>query len=533
MADMTDDTLSDTHADLHRLTVLDALALFRTGELSPVDYLEAHLARIGALDGSAETGGINCIVDTLAESARAAARDAEDAYAAARTAGSVVAGLGGRAAAGAGITSAETEGAQWPGGPGTYKPLLGIPLLVKEQHNLAGHSATRGSQGRQGQVAPADAPIVARLVAAGAIPFARTTTPELSCATFTQTREWGITRNPFNPEFTPGGSSGGSGAAVAAGFGPLATASDIAGSTRVPAAFCGLVGFKTPYGRTPGTQPLNADWYRGDHVLARSVADAAYATNVIMGIDAHEASTTEPNPVLDYERAQAIADRRGPAPDLTGWRVAVSADLGCYAVDPAVAQNLRTVAEALAGAGASVEWVPVGLDLTEVQAASMTHYGYVLAEYMVDAVGGDERFGDLEDYAQVFVDKTRAAAGERSMFAGMALEARVQNAIADAMAGYDLLLTPTSAVQALEAGNAYLDGIERPDGHHDFYWEAHMTVPFNIANRCPVVSVPSGLGSTGVPTGVQIVGHPYRDDSVFPVAAALEHLLDWPRPPMF
>ncbi len=472
------------------MTVMEVLSAFRSLELSPVDYLDALIERIEALDGT-----VNAVIDVMGEPAREEAAEAARVYA------------------------AQSFGR---GVDGPLPPLLGLPLLVKELHDVEGMSATRGSRALAGAVADADHPIVDRLRAAGAIPFARTTTPEFSCATFTQTAAWGITRNPFNPDFTPGGSSGGSAAAVAAGFGPLATASDIAGSTRIPAAFTGLVGFKTPYGRTPAVPPLNADWYRGDHVLTRSVADSALATNLIVGTHPRDHVTIGPAHVLPTEFTGAAG--------VAGMRVAVSRDLGCYDVDAEVLAGLDSVVAALADAGAEVVEVDVGLSLAEVNEVSSAHYGHLAAANMLRAAGGD--IGLLEPYSQRFVEYTRAHAERVSLLDSLLMESRIQQQIAAAMAGFDVLVTPTSAIAVLEAGQDYLEPLDRPAGQLDFYWQAHMAVPFNIANRHPVLAVPSGVGPTGVPVGVQIVGHPYADDSVFTVGAAIEELLPFPQSPL-
>lgn len=461
-------------ASLHTLTIAEAVAAFRTQDLTPTAYLEACIRRIEALDDS-----FNAVMDIMAEPAREAAATATEAYRA-----------GGR----------------------DLPPLLGIPLLVKEQHDVAGCSATRGSPALAGRIADADHPIVARLRAAGAIPFARTTTPEMSCATFTQTREWGITRNPFNPERTPGGSSGGSGAAVALGYAPLATASDIAGSTRIPAAFCGLPGFKTPFGRTPATLPLNQDWYRGDHILARTVADTALATGIICGLDPTDHGTV-PTP-QPYPGAELTGDL--VSGELTGLRIGISPDLGCYDVDPDVAAGLQRAADALAAAGAQVADIDLNLSLADITDASMAHYGHFLA-------GNIRRMSDgrtelLEPYTQRFLELTQRWASRFSVVDSLVIENRIQTQIAAALSGVDAFLTPTSAVASLPVDDFFVDGL---DGC-EFYWQRHMTVPFNIANRLPVMAMPTGVAADGVPTSAQVVGRAYDDATVFRIAAALE-----------
>lgn len=478
--------------------VKEVLQAYQQG-LSPVELVTHLLERIKRVNPH-----INCVIDTLPD---LALKEAHRAEAVLRGQSE---GTSGAREGGVGDTSAVIA----------HKPLLGVPFLIKEQHDLAGHSATRGSQTLAGAVAEADHPIVARLRAAGAIPLGRTTTPEFSCATFSHTREWGISRNPFNLDKTPGGSSGGSGGAVAAGLAPFATASDIAGSTRIPAAFNGLPGFKSPFGSTPGTHPSNNDWYRGDHVLARSVADTAYVFNAITGVDPYDNATV---PVEDYPHEFGEAGQL-----LAGKRVAVSADLGAYALDSAVAAGVDRVAQALEGAGAVVETVDVGLDLETITRASMSHFGHIFGAKLFQSVDGD--LSGFEPYTRLMVESTTQAARETSLVDSLALESQIQDTLARAMEGYDVLVTATSAIEDLDAGCDYLGEVEREAGNLDFYWEGHMTVPFNIANRRPVMAMPSGVGSAGVPTSVQIVGHPYDCAPVFEVSAALEQLVTVPRP---
>ena len=478
--------------------VKEVLQAYQQG-LSPVELVTHLLERIKHVNPH-----INCVVDTLPDLALEEAHRAEAVLRGQR------AGTSGAGEAGVGETSAVFAD----------KPLLGVPFLIKEQHDLAGHSATRGSQTLAGAVAEADHPIVARLRAAGAIPLGRTTTPEFSCATFSHTREWGISRNPFNRDKTPGGSSGGSGGSVAAGFAPFATASDIAGSTRIPAAFNGLPGFKSPFGSTPGTHPSNNDWYRGDHVLARSVADTAYVFNAMTGVDPYDNATV---PVEDYPHEFGEARRL-----LAGKRVAVSADLGAYTLDPAVAAGVDRVAQALADAGAIVETVDVGLDLETITRASMSHFGHIFGAKLYQTMNGD--LSRLEPYTRLMIESTTQAARETSLVDSLELESQIQDTLTRAMERYDVLVTATSAIEDLDAGCDYLGEVEREAGNLDFYWEGHMTVPFNIANRRPAMAMPSGVGSAGVPTSVQIVGHPYDCAPVFEVAAGLEQLMPVPRP---
>ncbi|EMY32861.1 glutamyl-tRNA(Gln) amidotransferase subunit A [Arthrobacter crystallopoietes BAB-32] len=393
-------------------------------------------------------------------------------------------------------------------------PCWRLPVATKEKHAIAGRSFSQGLLACADDVAAVDHPIVERIKAAGGIIHARTTSPEFSCATITHSPMWGVTRNPWNPECSPGGSSGGAGAALAAGFTTLATASDIAGSTRLPASFTGTVGYKAPYGRIPGMPPLSADWYRGDGPMARTVADTALLANVMAG----------PHP-LDHTSVGSA----GPVPlefdGVEGMRIALCIQLGDYPVMPDVEANTRAVAAALEAAGAVVEEIELLWTTREISETIFTHFGHILGPAMEAATAGSE--DRLATYTRRFIADARAAARRHTLLDGLTAEARIQAQLADAMAGFDALICPASAVSALKADEDYLDGIDVGGVKLQHYWEAHMTSPFNINNRCPVLAVPSGLADVGIPTGAQIVGHPFDDHTVFRVGAAVEQLKPW------
>ncbi|MDJ0350883.1 amidase [Cryobacterium sp. PH29-G1] len=466
---------SSTGTDLHYLGASEALDLFRSRELSPVDLLEAVLVRIDAVNPQ-----VNALTEQLVDEARESARDAERQY----RAGTPVA------------------------------PLLGLPVAAKEKHSLAGHVLSNGLINQRAVLASADHPVISRIRLAGGIVHARTTTPEFCCATVTHSPLWGVTRNPFNLELSPGGSSGGSGAALAAGFAPLATGSDIAGSTRLPAAFTGTVGFKAPYGRVPGVAPLSADHYRGDGPMARTVADAALLANVMVG--QHSG---------DHASLAGARPLPGVWASVAGLRIALCIRLGDYRVDPDVEANTRAVAAALHSAGAIVEEVELPWTSAEIHRVSFTHFGNILGPAMEDETRGAD--SELAAYTVQFMADARAAAAGNRFLDGLSIETRMQGELAAVMTGFDALICPTSAVAALQADGHYLDGIAAGGERLEHYWQAHMTVPFNIANRCPVLAVPSGMADCGIPTGVQIVGHPFADDTVFRVGAAVELVRPW------
>lgn len=472
--------------ELHYLDASGALRLFRAGELSPVELMSAVIARTEAVNGSPEAGGsINAVTETLFEEAMSAARDAAASY-----------------HTGRGLT-----------------PLLGLPVAAKEKHGLQGRTLSQGLVARRTHVAQADHPVIGRIRGAGGIIHLRTTTPEYSCATVTHSPLWGVTRNPWNTSLSPGGSSGGSAAALAAGFAPLATASDIAGSTRLPASFTGTVGYKAPYGRIPGLAPLAADTYRGDGPMARTVADAALLANVMSGRHPGDHASLPAGAPIGCPPAAAAAE------SVAGLRIALCLRLGDYPVAGDVEANTRAVASALRAAGAVVEEIELPWTSEEIRRTMFTHFGYLLGPAMEDETADSTEL--LADYTRRFMADARRAAAANRFVDGITAETRIQGELAAAMAGFDALICPASAVASLDADGMYLDGINAGGGHLEHYWQGHMTGVFNIANRCPVLAVPSGMADCGIPTGIQIVGHPFDEDTVFAVGAAVEVLRPW------
>jgi aspartyl-tRNA(Asn)/glutamyl-tRNA(Gln) amidotransferase subunit A len=483
--------------ELTSLSATEALAAFRSGSLAPSELLAATIARIEAMNGDRSTG-INAFTELMFDEATAAARAADTAYVTARRVGATNQSYGATPA------------------------LLGIPIATKEKHGIAGRSLEQGLGACRGEIARANHPVVDRVLAAGGIIHARTTSPEFSCATVTHSPLWGITRNPWNLAASPGGSSGGAGAALAAGMTTLATASDIAGSTRVPAAFTGTVGYKAPYGRIPGLPPLAADWYRGDGPMARTVADTALLAGVMSG--------RHPLDHGSWGRHGIRPDTNQPsgAEAVRGLRIGLDITLGDYPVAPSIRANTERVAQLLEAAGAEI--VPVSLPWTteRITHTIFAHFGHILGPAMAELTAGTE--DQLAAYTRQFIADAASAAQRVTMPESLALDATLQHELAVAMSGLDALLTPTQAVEMLDADGDYLAGIEVHDAHGaaqrlDHYWEAHMTSPFNVANRCPVLAIPSGLSSVGVPTGVQVVGHPFDEGMVFRVGSAIEALV--------
>jgi Asp-tRNA(Asn)/Glu-tRNA(Gln) amidotransferase A subunit family amidase len=398
----------------------------------------------------------------------------------------------------------------------TCGPLHGVPIAIKDFTPTCGKRTTLGSYVYENWVPEADAVVVERLLGAGAILVGKTTTPEFAYASFTESPLWGTTRNPWDLTRTPGGSSGGSAAAVASGCVPLAEGSDAGGSIRLPAAWCGIVGLKPSHGRIP-FDPLASQflsiWHFGP--LTRTVEDAALFLNATQGPDDRDIASLPPLP--------PIAD---PLPrDVRGLRIALSPDLGYYAVHSDVLCNLEAVADTLRRLGAVVEPVELGWD-RRINDACYLHFAVMMAmlyshhlpewrERMdPKVVKMIESAGSIDALALKNVELVRTAQWEmlRRIFAH-----------------YDALICPTTSVTAPEIGHNEFE-FDRDD-ENGRCLALDMTLQFNFVGQCPVVSVPSGLDGSGLPTGVQIVGQRYDDATALRIAAAVEEARPWPRCP--
>ena len=230
-------------------------------------------------------------------------------------------------------------------------PLHGIPVAIKDVTPTKNKTTTRGSRVYENWIPEYDALIVERLLAAGAILVGKTTTPEFAYDSFTQSPLWGVTRNPWDLERTPGGSSGGAGAAVAAGCVPLAEGSDMGGSIRIPAALCGVVGLKPSLGRIPvDIVPTVFDTITHLGPLTRTVGDSALFMNLVAGSDERD--------ILSLTESLELPIP--PETDVEGTRIALSPDLGYYALDPSVEAAVNKAAHTLVGLGADIEQVELG-----------------------------------------------------------------------------------------------------------------------------------------------------------------------------
>ena len=454
------------------LTAVEAIRLFRARRLSPVELLEAHLQRAERLEPT-----VNALSALRLTQARAQAASAERAY-------------------------------MSPGD--AVRPLEGVPTLLKNEHNLIGLHTTQGSWLCGDEPDTCNAPLVQRLLDAGAVIHGQTNVPEFYLAAFTRSRRYGVTRNPWNLAITCGGSSGGSAAALAAGMTTLATASDIGGSIRVPSAYCGVVGLKPSYGRIPeGTFVYASNPCNHNGVMARSVADCALMFNVVAG--PHPADPTVISPKL------TLPTEYDP---VNGLRVAVSYDLGYFQIADDVRRNTAHVASVLRDAGAVVDEVAVPWDRAAVVDA-FTHYlGFLLGKPLAEAIHG--RRDQVSDYISRFADMAAGITPEMFIATSEAigcLYASLQQSVFDR---YDVLICPTMADTTTPA-----EGMVES---HDNLMNKGLTYPFNLLSRHPVLAVPSGLADNSVPTGVQVVGKTFDEATVMRVGAAIERQMPWAYP---
>ncbi|HXV24756.1 MAG TPA: amidase [Alphaproteobacteria bacterium] len=397
-------------------------------------------------------------------------------------------------------------------------PLHGVPIALKDFTPTKGNRTTLGSHVYEHWVPERDAVEARRLLEAGAILVGKTTTPEFSYSGFTESPLWGITRNPWDASRTPGGSSGGSAAAVASGCVALADGTDSGGSIRIPAALCGIVGLKPSLGRIPmDSLPTAFDQLSHFGPLARTVEDATLFLAITQGSDDSDPQSLPPLVLPN------------PLPrDVKGLKLALSIDLGFHTVDEEVAANTRRAAEALADAGAQLREVALAWE-PQIEIAWFQHWGVLLAAC----------FGEALKTHRERMDPRLVALMERGLDMNAVdfkrielLRTRQWRALAAILAEHDALLCPTMPIPAPPVGRAdqdycYFDADGRWRGFD-------MTAVFNFVSQCPALSVPSGFTGAGLPTGLQIVGRRFDDPTVLRIGAALEDRMPWHgrRPPI-
>jgi aspartyl-tRNA(Asn)/glutamyl-tRNA(Gln) amidotransferase subunit A len=456
--------------ELWQIPATQLAAMIRTREVSPVEVVEAVLARINQFNHV-----VNAYVDVHADRALAQAKAAEAA-----------------------VVGGEPLG-----------PLHGVPVSIKDNLWLKGDVSTSGSRLLKDFVAPDDSPTVARLRAAGAIVIGRTSMPEFAWRGTTDNPLHGECSNPWDTSTTAGGSSGGAAAAVAAGMGPLSVGSDGAGSIRIPASFCGIVGLKPTFGHVAHYPALGGSELLA-HVgpMARTVDDCGLLYKAIRGYDRRDPlSTLDPSggeePLLD---------------GTSGLRVAWSPHFADVPVEPEVLEIVTRAVRALSTLVLTVEEATPKLD--SIEELLDTLYGVAQAGGHASRPAEQKALMDQE-----LVAYAEAHQGISAVDYVAAVRLRQQNVavLNQFFDEYDLLLTPTVGLPPFGLGAVNPSTVAGRTAAHLAWAPCY---PFNFSGQ-PAISVPAGQTAQGLPVGLQIVGRRHQDATVLALAAAFERLQPW------
>lgn len=471
-------------AGVHTLSAVEVAREIRSGSRSPTAVVDATLERIHERNDRT-----NAFVTVADERAREAAREAERALDAGQSIG----------------------------------PLHGVPVAIKDLNEVAGVRTTFGSRLFEEYVSERDDEFVRRLTDAGAIVVGKTNTPEFGLGCTTDNLVVGPTGTPFDPTKIAGGSSGGSGAALADRLVPISQGTDTGGSIRTPASCCGVFGLKPSFGRVPRVNRPNAfaDVGPFSHTgpMARTVADAALMLDVMAGSD-----PGDPFSLPDHQGSFLDATER-PVDSL---RVAYSPTLGLYPVDPRVSAVVEEAAHALESAGASVEHTDPSIECTRHEVLDAFYsFAKVRWEALLDSLeadGLDPRGADRERLRPVVVETVLESdpVSTRQYEQAEVTRTKVYDGIVDLLETYDLLVTPTLGVPPFPHGEhpTEIDGAEVEPLRG---WL--LTQPFNFSGH-PVGAVPAGTVD-GLPVGMQVVGRRHADAEVLAASAAIERERPW------
>ena len=454
-----------TSTPVHYLDATTLAALIRTKQLSSREVVQAHLDRISAVNPK-----VNAVVTLLAEDALKAADIADEAVARGDALG----------------------------------PLHGVPFSIKDALDTAGVPTQRGSRLFAGNIPDKDATAVARFKAAGGIPLMKTNLPEFSAWTETDNLVTGRTNNPWNLERTPGGSSGGESAAIAAGISPIGIGSDVAISVRGPAAFTGIAALKATHGRIPYTghypSVISHWWHVGP--MARTVRDVALGYSILEGPDGIDGYAIHPRHV---ESAHGIAGQ----PIRVGW----VSDAAFGPVDPEITTAVAAAAAQLADLGCAVEEVSLPFIGDPLAALMTVVFGEIVPSIKTLATG---READLHAIGAGII------ATPDPSFAEFAAAHAQAEALRSAFAGYfqkyDVLLCPVTPMTATPHGAKELvvNGVKAPWTH-----VMAATSPFNMTGL-PALSVPYALSSEQLPIGIQLVSRWLDEAAILRLGAMLE-----------
>lgn len=449
-------------------------------ELSPVELTRAYLERIERLDSS-----LRAYITVAAEQALAEARQAEQALA----------------------------------DRGVKGPLQGLPLAIKDNLATRRLRTTAGSKVLADWVPEADAPVVRRLRAAGAIVLGKTNMHEFAYGGTCTNIHYGAVRNPWNREHVPGGSSGGSGVAVAAGLCAAALGTDTAGSVRLPACQCGVVGIKATYGRVSIYDVVPLAWSL-DHVgpITRTVGDAALLLNAMAGWEPSDPTTS---------RAAVPDFREGLEAGVRGLRLGVPRGYFFEGLQPDVEAAVEAALDVLRGLGASLREV----DWPTARYSNSATWTIILAE--ASAYHRAWIRSRPEDYDAAV--RTNLEQGQFLPAAEYVQAQRVRSVmlrqVAALLEEVDVLVTPTLPITPPKIGQAQVEvGGKIKEVNPVFI---RLTDPFNLTGY-PAISVPCGFGKDGLPIGLQVAARPFAEQTALRVARAYESCTEWQarRPPL-
>jgi Asp-tRNA(Asn)/Glu-tRNA(Gln) amidotransferase A subunit family amidase len=455
-------------ADLADLPATALLRGFRARDISPVEVVEAVMARIDASEPK-----LSALYDYRPEAALAAARESE---------------------------------ARWRAGDA--RPLDGVPVTIKENIATKGTPIPLGTAARELAAAPEDAPPSARLREAGAVLVAKTTMPDYGMLSSGLSSFHPLTRNPWDLSKNPGGSSAGAGAAAAAGYGPLHLGTDIGGSIRLPAGWCGVFGLKPSFGRVPVDPPY---WGRVAGPMTRTVADAALMMREIARPDPRDGMSLPPNEIA--WDALTI--------DLKGLRIGLQLEAGIgMAVEPEVRACIEGAARLFEEAGAVVE--PVGPFLTRPMLDGLDIFWRQRAWADIGPLTDAER-AKILPYILRWAEGGRSLSGA-DVYRGMSQMGAIRDAALRATGPYDFVLSPVAPCPSYPAELASpINDPEQPFEHICF------TVPYNFSEQ-PSASVNAGYTASGLPIGLQITGRRFDDLGVLRLSAAFEEMRGEQRP---
>lgn len=462
---------------LHELSASELLAGYRSRQISPVDALLDVLSHVARWEPHLQATYL-----LRPEAALAQARQSE---------------------------------ARWLRGA-PCGPLDGVPVTLKDNIATQGDPTPLGTAALPLVPAAADAPPAARLREAGAVLLAKTTMPDYGMLSSGLSSFHPLARNPWDLSKGPGGSSAGAGAAAAAGYGPLHVGTDIGGSLRLPASWCGIFTLKPSLGRIPIDPPYTG---RAAGPMTRGVEDAALMMQVLSQPDARDSMSLPAQPI-DWLRLAPGTQR------LRGLRLGLLLDAGCgLATDPEVRAAVQAAAQRLADAGAIVE--PMEPLLTRAMLDGMDHFWRMRSHMDMRTLTVEQR-GKVLPYIRAWADSAATLNAAQVYEASQQFHA-TRVATVRACAGYDYVLSPVAPITAFAAElPSPTDDPLRPLEHIAF------TVPFNMSEQ-PAASVNCGYNASGLPIGLQIAGQRFDDLGVLQLAHAFEQLRGaqrpWPAPP--